>query len=304
VSDEATLENQYETDPDEREDGTVITLQLRSTDNCDGVPPEEVTFRLQPIQAANAGADRDACEQGFELNGQVLAANGTGKWTGGQGTFVNGRSSLTGMYIPSPGEVAAHSVTLTLTADNPNLCDNPSDDVTITLLPPPTVQADASPVRYVAKGKTITLNPIVSDENVTYSWLPTTGLSDAHIKNPVVTGIADITYTLTITDALFCSTTSSEVLVRISPQLTPKNTFTPNADGINDTWVIEGIEAYPKMVVDIYNRLGQPVYHSVGYAQPWDGTSNGKPVPFGVYYFVIDTKELEQKVTGYVTIIR
>jgi large repetitive protein len=58
------------------------------------------------------------------------------------------------------------------------------------------------------------------------------------------------------------------------------------------------------MVVDIYNRLGQPVYHSVGYAQPWDGTSNGKPVPFGVYYFVIDTKELEQKVTGYVTVIR
>jgi gliding motility-associated-like protein len=306
ASNARVLNNQYQVHPDDIATGVV--LQLQSTDNCDGVTPDVVTFTFQAVKVANAGPDREACEQRVQLNGQITAPSGTGRWEGGEGDFIGGRTSLTAMYIPSLNEVNARRVVLRLIADDNSLCNEKTDEVVITLLPPPTVMADASPVRYVVKGRTITLNPVVSEENLIYTWTESPmvgGISNTAIKNPVITGSGvDVTYTLTVTNPLLCESESSSVLVRASPQLEPKNTFTPNADGINDIWVIDGVEAYPNVVVDIYTRAGQPVYHSVGYAQPWDGTSNGKPVPFGVYYFVIDTKEVEQKVTGYVTVIR
>lgn len=284
----------------------VLSLHSTSTDDCEPAI-SLVTFTFESSPAANAGADKEACGQlGVPLNGTILTLSQTGRWTtAGDGTFDN-PASLTALYTPGPNDIATGSATLTLTADGAGPCHIPSDEVVITFPPPPTAKADAQAVRYVVRGKTITLNPVVNDENVTYRWTPAIGLSDPAAKNPAVTsGAADtITYTLVITNALGCESAPASVLVRVTPQLSAPNTFTPNADGINDLWLVQGVESYPKIVVDIYSRSGQPVYHSVGYTKPWDGTNNGKPLPFGVYYFVLDTNDVEQKITGYVTIIR
>jgi gliding motility-associated-like protein len=94
------------------------------------------------------------------------------------------------------------------------------------------------------------------------------------------------------------------VKVLVAPELTVPNAFTPNGDGINDQWNIVGLSAYQQAVVDIFDRNGQKVYHSIGYGIPWDGTYKGKEVPFGVYYYVIDTKVNGVVLSGYVTVIR
>ena len=52
------------------------------------------------------------------------------------------------------------------------------------------------------------------------------------------------------------------------------------------------------------NRYGQLIFRSVGYTTAWDGRVNGKDVPVGTYYYVIDPKNGRAKVTGYVDIIR
>jgi gliding motility-associated-like protein len=72
-------------------------------------------------------------------------------------------------------------------------------------------------------------------------------------------------------------------LLTVSPILpiTIPNTFTPNGDNINDTWIIKSIEAYAHCSVDIFNRYGVKFYSSIGYPIPWDGRYNGKPVPTG-----------------------
>jgi|GEM_PF-1316673 len=303
------LENAYEPGAGERA-GSVV-LRLESTDACDAVT-DEVTFTFEQFKAADAGADMDACNRApFQLNGRILVASGTGTWkSSGDGNF-NGQSTSTDLnafYTPGTADKASGKVTLTLTADDNNPCNQIIDEIVVTLVPPPTISADVSPVRYVIQGRTITLNPIVSDENVTYLWTesPALGtLSNPTAKNPIVIGSGvDITYTLVVTNALGCPSDPATVLVKVSPPITTPNTITPNADGHNDVWVIGGVEAYPKMVVNIYDRSGYPVYHSVGYAKPWDGTNNGKPLPFGVYYFVIDSKEFEQKLSGNITLVR
>lgn len=82
------------------------------------------------------------------------------------------------------------------------------------------------------------------------------------------------------------------------------NTFTPNGDGVNDTWQIDGLQGYAGCTVFIYNRWGQLVFKSIGYSKPWDGTYKGKNLPFGTYYYVIDLKDNSPRISGNVTIVR
>ena len=82
------------------------------------------------------------------------------------------------------------------------------------------------------------------------------------------------------------------------------NAFSPNNDAINDSWQIRYLNTYADCTIDVFDRYGQAVFHSTGYNKPWDGMHNGKPLPVGVYYYIVNTKKHEQPFLGSVTIIR
>jgi gliding motility-associated-like protein len=65
------------------------------------------------------------------------------------------------------------------------------------------------------------------------------------------------------------------------------NAFSPNGDGINDRWDIDGLKQSPGCTVTVFNRWGQEVFKSQGYQSPWDGNYKGKPVPLATYYYII-----------------
>lgn len=90
----------------------------------------------------------------------------------------------------------------------------------------------------------------------------------------------------------------------IPPGLIVPNAFTPNADGINDRWVIKNIENAPNCIVDVFSRTGQKVFTSRGYGTPWDGSYKNSIAPPGAYYYIIDRRNGESKLAGMVTIIR
>ena len=65
--------------------------------------------------------------------------------------------------------------------------------------------------------------------------------------------------------------------------------FTPNGDGINDTWHIENIDNYPNAKITVYSRWGREVFLSNGnYTNNWNGTYNGGPLPDAAYLYIID----------------
>ncbi|MBL4746631.1 MAG: gliding motility-associated C-terminal domain-containing protein [Flavobacteriaceae bacterium] len=84
--------------------------------------------------------------------------------------------------------------------------------------------------------------------------------------------------------------TSSQTQTVIIGESVESHGFSPNDDGINDTWTIDGIETYPKCKVQVYNRNGAKVYEKVGYKNTWDGYSNTgshKKMMSGAYYYII-----------------
>ncbi len=86
--------------------------------------------------------------------------------------------------------------------------------------------------------------------------------------------------------------------------IAPPNAFSPNADGVHDLWEIALLDLYPECVVEIYNRLGQLLFRSVGYLKPWDGRYNGIDLPVATYYYVIKPRKDLKAIGGSVTIVR
>jgi gliding motility-associated-like protein len=143
--------------------------------------------------------------------------------------------------------------------------------------------------------------------------------SDRWLKFPVDTVHAvivpvreetEINYNLSVSTgpkALGCTTDRSLVVINSLPLQIP-NAFSPNGDGINDTWVIIGLFKYASVTVNVFNRWGNRVFQSTGSYTPWDGTVNGIPVSTGTYYAIVELKgspdNSDDNVTKALTIVR
>ena len=162
---------------------------------------------------------------------------------------------------------------------------------------------NAGPDKNVLEGGTVTLEPVVTGNGLTYLWTPPDYMTGANTRNPVVTGVEDRLYTVTVTATGGCvSTDQVKVVVLKFPKI--PNTFTPNNDGINDLWVIQNLDTYPDCRVQVFTRYGQLVFESKPYSKPWDGTMKGKSLPAGTYYYIIEPGSGRKPVTGYVTLIK
>ena len=93
--------------------------------------------------------------------------------------------------------------------------------------------------------------------------------------------------------------------------LTIYNEFSPNGDGVNETFIIDCLERFPQNKLEVYNRWGNIVYSKKGYLNDWTGTSNGRAVinqsdelPVGTYYYVLDLGDGSEPRVGWLYINR
>ncbi|MDX2191057.1 MAG: LamG-like jellyroll fold domain-containing protein [Bacteroidota bacterium] len=80
--------------------------------------------------------------------------------------------------------------------------------------------------------------------------------------------------------------------------------FTPNGDDKNKTFYIERINLYPNNKLTVFDKWGNVVYEKENYNNDWDGTFNGKDVPSGSYYFLLDLKNKEKPIGGTLVLVR
>ncbi|MFA5619907.1 MAG: choice-of-anchor L domain-containing protein [Weeksellaceae bacterium] len=105
------------------------------------------------------------------------------------------------------------------------------------------------------------------------------------------------TYTVYVKSAVGCVSTAQFVVFDIPTM------FTPNGDGINDTWNIKGFNIYPGSDITIYDRSGRVVYQAeLTSTVIWDGYfKNGKKAPTQDYWYVINVTD-GRKFTGHITV--
>lgn len=135
-----------------------------------------------------------------------------------------------------------------------------------------------------------------SNYAVNWSWTFGEG-NTSTIQNPSNTYYENGNYivTLLVENNLGCvdSVSKNIVINTITDEITQliPTIISPNGDGLNDVWKLGFIELlFPNAEIQIFNEWGQELFISVGYAEPWDGTFDGEPVPDGNYFYVIDLK--------------
>jgi gliding motility-associated-like protein/uncharacterized repeat protein (TIGR01451 family) len=93
-----------------------------------------------------------------------------------------------------------------------------------------------------------------------------------------------------------------QAVQQVNP-LVVSNVFTPNGDGVNDTFVIPGLETYSDTELTIINRWGNTVYQKTNYKNDWDGSGMVE----GTYYYVLKAKNkagVWDTYKGYLTLLR
>lgn len=108
---------------------------------------------------------------------------------------------------------------------------------------------------------------------------------------------------LVVQDYNGCTTTQKVSVKSKCMDISIPDAFSPNGDGVNDYWVISGLDGNTSAEVNVYNRYGALVYREKGIVSPWDGTYRHKKLAAGVYYYLIKVNKGKQLFSGHLTLL-
>jgi gliding motility-associated-like protein len=81
------------------------------------------------------------------------------------------------------------------------------------------------------------------------------------------------------------------------------NTFTPNADRINETWGVPELRFYTGAKIQVYEAGGVRVFYTENPDVKWDGIYKDKDMPIGSYYWIIEVGETGEQRKGIVNLL-
>lgn len=276
-----------------------ISLRVTTTRGCaDSV--SKLLSAIQPQSKANFTATPPEVCVGSSIQFRDVSTPVNTTITGWNWQFGDGGTATSQNPVHVFNRVGNYNVRLFYTTAIG--CN--SDTVSRPVVVHPFPIVDAGPDQFILIGGEVTLQATVSGSgNYQFSWTPVTGLSNPTVLQPVSRTQVDIRYTLTVTGTGGCSASDSVFVTALEKPIIP-NVFSPNGDGINDTWIIKHLDTYPGATVQVFDRYGKSILQSKGYNTPWDGKVNGNPIPAGVYYYIVDPKSGLKPMTGSVTIVR
>lgn len=146
-----------------------------------------------------------------------------------------------------------------------------TDDVAVFLYPDPII--DAGEDEIMVLGGFTELN---ATGGVSYVWAPAESLSDPNISNPTAFPEDTTIYVVTGTDLNGCIGTDTVIIFVIEESdITTPNAFTPNGDGLNDSYKPSFMGLGTITDFSIYNRWGALLYFTADPSVGWDGNYNG-----------------------------
>ncbi|MBB79177.1 MAG: hypothetical protein CL844_09275 [Crocinitomicaceae bacterium] len=152
-------------------------------------------------------------------------------------------------------------------------------------------------------GTAVNLNGMTSAPN--YSWEPSLLFTNPTELSTVI--FPEQTTIVTLIAIENNCVLTDNITITIIEDISIPNMFSPNNDGINDSWIIKGIEKYPNNTIVIYDRWGQEVFKTNSYnsEKAWNGKIKNNIVTEGVFYFVLELNNEENKqYKGSITVIR
>ncbi len=262
--------------------GTVVYTVTPTANGCEGTPIDlTITVNPLPVPVLEDGI---ICVDPVTGNSFLDYTLDTGLSNAGYDFVWYFNNDMT---TPIPGassatyDATAEGVYTVVVTNTTTSCV--SEPVSATVIPsyPGTIQTlVASPAFTNNASITVTMNPPVNP-NYLYS------LDDGPLQESnVFSGVNPGEHTIHVTDLNGCTDSTGIVSVIGYPHY-----FTPNGDGLNDTWNIIGLTDARIYIFDRYGKLIKQISPN---GDGWDGTYNGELLPSTDYWFTVDYIELGQ----------
>jgi gliding motility-associated-like protein len=248
--------------------------------------PTTMTVEVTPIPAGpTVSSPVNKC---FGDPSTTLTATGSGL------LWYSNASGGTGSSTAPTASTGVAGNTTYYVSQTINGCESSPRTSIVVSVSQPIVDAGAS--LNVYPGSSTPVTAIYSGNNngplATVLWTPSSECNPDNQLSTVITPVAtsgSVTYQITVTDNAGCSATDDLIVNVINQCINVRNAFSPNGDGINDNWVVyDNNSCLKNVTVTVFNRYGNKVYQNSNYSNNWLGTYDGKPIPDGTYYAVID----------------
>ncbi len=287
--------------------GTNVYVWTISTAQCGSLSDSIVVIRNEaPLPTSIAADTIYSCSNNTVNLVATAPSIGSGIWTvSPQTTIALASSNITTANLPNDGWY-----TFTWTVTNGS-CPSTTDSVAVFFSSGNTNASDSAIC--IENGSVqLIANPLLAEQFGYWHFISGGGLIDDLYSsqtsvNNLQNGLNSIVWEVSNPN---CPTQSDTVMIVVSVCNGFDSAFptviTPNYDGKNDLFVIEYLELiYPDCRVTIVNRWGSVVFESVGYAEAWNGTFKGEPLPLGTYFYRIELNDADGTVyTGDISIIR
>ncbi|MBI2721633.1 MAG: gliding motility-associated C-terminal domain-containing protein [Bacteroidetes bacterium] len=274
-----------------------INLIVTNNDGCKDTSQQIITVIVPPPLSINGNS--------LICTGNKAQLNASGgvsyQWTP---TLSLDISSIA-TPVASPTISTTYSVIIT-TSGNCSFLLNTT--VNVSQIPTGVVSAIASPP-YIITGNSTTLTYLGAPGSV-ITWYPLGSTSPATGYTVSVSPIKPTTYTA-VANTGACTQKTTVFVEAYSEGCIDKdvfvpNTFTPNADGQNDIFIVRGLKVQ-EIYFAIYNRWGELVFETTDKTTGWDGIYKGRPADVGVFGWYLKVKCFNGEETfrkGNVTLVR
>lgn len=260
------------------------------TDQYGCINQASTTVEIIPKPVVSISNDQTVCE------GIQVSLN-----AGGGNTYLwYPATGLSAVNIPNPIASAVDTTTYFAIVSN-GICSDTSS-VTINIVKKPVAMAGTDKI--LLKGQSAVLDGIAGGSDISFYWSPDTFLDSAILIRPVTRATRDIKYTLHVSSNAGCGVDEDDVFVKVYNDIYVPNAFSPNNDGLNDTWRIDGLVAVPNARVVVFNRYGNIVFETTGNTQQWNGIYKNEALAAGAYVYMIDLKNGRNILKGWVVIVR
>jgi len=246
------------------------TVTVTDANSCSTSSVVQITVNSFPV--ASAGNDTSLCA------GSSIQLNGSGGINYSWSPVTGLSNPLIGNPVASPSSPTKYI----LTVSNGSSC-NSNDTVMINVISLPIANAGSD--QSITLGKSTTLN---GSGGGSYSWTPSSSLDNSSISSPKATPDQTTTYTLTVSDANGCSSTSTVTvsLDIICGDLFVPNAFSPNGDGYNDILFVRN-NCITELYFAVFDRWGEMVFSTTDKNAGWDGNYRGVQTDTGVFTYYL-----------------
>lgn len=256
-------------------DGTITYVVTPSFNGCTGLPITiTVTVHALPVPDIKDGTicavNSNPSTQPYVLNTALSASNHTFAWTYQTNTIPGAHGNSYNAY-----QIGTYTVVATNTVTG---CVSAPVSATVS-------QAARGESLIIHQSEAFSDNPTITVTVIGGNGPFLYQLDDSAFQySNVFTSVAPGVHTINVIDESACTNLTTRVTILDYPRY-----FTPNGDGIHDTWNIRNVDLNSRIM--IYDRYGKILKQISPGGAGWDGTYNGHLMFSDDYWFTIDYPE-------------